>query len=64
VDRARRLVSVALYAIFSLIGRTPVQPEQRLIDFFSAKGSVVLTNVRGPRQGLSLAGTRLGRVLV
>lgn len=52
------------YGILSLIGRTPVQVEKRLIDFFSAKGSMVLTNVPGPRQRLSLAGTRLAGVLV
>ena len=41
-----------------------MQVEQRLIDFFSAKGSMVLTNVPGPRKQLSLAGTVLGGVLV
>ena len=46
------------------MGRTPVQVEERLIDFFSAKGSMVLTNVPGPRERLSLAGTPLGGVLV
>ena len=46
------------------MGRTPVQLEERLIDFFSAKGSMVLTNVPGPRKRLSLAGTPLGGVLV
>jgi len=44
--------------------RTPVQLEERLIDFFSAKGSMVLTNVPGPRHRLWLAGTPLGGVLV
>ena len=52
------------YGILGLMGRTPAQLEERLIDFFSAKGSMVLTNVPGPRHGLSLAGTRLGGVLV
>jgi hypothetical protein len=52
------------FGILGLIGRTPVQLEERLIDFFSAKGSMVLTNVPGPRRRLSLAGTPLGGVLV
>ena len=52
------------YGILSLIGRTPARLEERLIDFFSAKGSMVLTNVPGPRRRLSLAGTPLGGVLV
>ena len=37
------------YGILGLMGRTPPQLEERLIDFFSAKGSMVLTNVPGPR---------------
>jgi diacylglycerol O-acyltransferase len=52
------------YGILGLMGRTPVQLESRLIDFFTAKGSMVLTNVPGPRHRLSLAGTPLAGVLV
>jgi diacylglycerol O-acyltransferase len=52
------------YGILGLMGRTPIQVEARLIDFFSAKGSMVLTNVPGPRQHLSVGRTRLGGVLV
>jgi WS/DGAT/MGAT family acyltransferase len=55
---------VFTFGILSLMGRTPIQVEERLIDFFSAKGSMVLTNVPGPRKRLSLAGTPLGGVLV
>ena len=52
------------YGILGLMGRTPVQLEARLIDYFTAKGSMVLTNVPGPRRKLSLAGTPLAGVLV
>jgi WS/DGAT/MGAT family acyltransferase len=52
------------YGILGLMGRTPVQLETRLIDFFSAKGSMVLTNVPGPRRHVSLAGVPLAGVLV
>ena len=52
------------YGILGLMGRTPAQLEARLIDFFTAKGSMVLTNVPGPRRRLSLAGTPLAGVLV
>jgi WS/DGAT/MGAT family acyltransferase len=52
------------YGILGLMGRTPPQLEARLIDFFTAKGSMVLTNVPGPRRRLSLAGTPLAGVLV
>ena len=52
------------YGILELMGRTPPAVECRLIDYFSAKGSMVLTNVPGPRQRLSVAGTPLAGVLV
>ena len=35
-----------------------------LIDYFTAKGSMVLTNVPGPRRARSVAGTPLAGVLV
>ena len=46
------------------MGRTPARVEARLVDFFSAKGTMVLTNVPGPRQAVTLAGTPVGGVLV
>ena len=49
------------YGILELMGHTPAAVEARLIDYFSAKGSMVLTNVPGPRTRLSVAGTRAGR---
>lgn len=52
------------YGILGLMGRTPTGVERRLIDYFSAKGSMVLTNVPGPRHPLSVASTPLRGVLV
>jgi WS/DGAT/MGAT family acyltransferase len=52
------------YGILELMGHTPAAVEARLIDYFSAKGSMVLTNVPGPRTRLSVAGTELAGVLV
>jgi diacylglycerol O-acyltransferase / wax synthase len=52
------------YGILGLMGLTPPAVEQRLIDYFSAKGSMVLTNVPGPQHRLSVAGTPLAGVLV
>jgi WS/DGAT/MGAT family acyltransferase len=52
------------YGILGLMGRTPPAVERRLIDYFSAKGSMVLTNVPGPQHPLSVAGTPLRGVLV
>jgi WS/DGAT/MGAT family acyltransferase len=52
------------YGILGLIGRTPAAVEARLVDFFSAKGTMVLTNVPGPRRPVSFAGTPVAGVLV
>jgi WS/DGAT/MGAT family acyltransferase len=52
------------YGILELMGLTPAAVEARLIDYFTGKGSMVLTNVPGPRSRLSVAGTELAGVLV
>src|SRR5439155_23713513 len=52
------------YAILAAIGRTPPAVEAKLVDFFSAKGTMVLTNVPGPRAAVTLAGTPVAGVLV
>jgi diacylglycerol O-acyltransferase / wax synthase len=52
------------YAILNAIGLTPFEVEQPIIDLFSAKGSLVLTNVPGPRRAVYLAGTPVSGVLV
>jgi len=52
------------YGILSAIGHTPKRVERLLVDFFSAKGTMVLTNVPGPRSTVTLAGTPVRGVLV
>jgi diacylglycerol O-acyltransferase len=52
------------YGILGVIGRTPPVVEERLVNFFAAKGTMVLTNVPGPRQVVTLAGTAVKGVLV
>jgi len=52
------------FGILALIGLTPPQIESRIIDLFSSKASLVLTNVPGPRRPVHVAGHRLGGVLV
>jgi len=47
------------YDMLGLIGLTPAQVERRLIDVFSSKGTLVLTNVPGPRQPVYFAGQRV-----
>jgi diacylglycerol O-acyltransferase / wax synthase len=51
------------YGILGLIGLTPPQIEQRLVDMFASKCTLVLTNVPGPRQPIYFAGTRVAGVV-
>jgi hypothetical protein len=52
------------YGILDALGRAPAAVESRLIDFFSAKASMVLTNVIGPDAKVALAGAPIDSVLV
>lgn len=54
---------VIAYGILSVIGMTPVQIEKVVVDLFASKGSLVLTNVPGPRQPVYLAGTRVAGIM-
>ena len=51
------------YGILGAIGRTPPAVEAKLVDFFSAKGTMVLTNVPGPRETVTFAGVPVKGVL-
>jgi WS/DGAT/MGAT family acyltransferase len=50
------------YGILGAIGLTPPQVEQRLLDVFTSKASVVMTNVPGPRQPVWFAGAKVAGV--
>ena len=52
------------YGIIEVLGAMPGPLEERLIDFFSAKGTMVLTNVPGPPRTVTFAGTPVRGVLV
>ena len=52
------------YGVLGVIGRTPSAVESRIIDIFSAKATMVLTNVPGPRAPVYLAGVEVKGVLV
>lgn len=52
------------YGILDAMGRAPTEVEARLIRYFTAKASMVVTNVRGPERSISLCGTPVTGVLV
>lgn len=50
---------VVSFWILDLVGQAPSIVEKAAIEVFAAKGSAVMTNVPGPRQPVTLAGSRL-----
>lgn len=52
------------YGVVAAMGMTPPAVEGPLIDFFSAKGTMVLTNVPGPREEVTFAGVPVAGILV
>jgi WS/DGAT/MGAT family acyltransferase len=54
---------VAMKLLLDLFGRTPKVVEDAATDLFGAKASLVMTNVAGPRETLSLAGVPVDRAM-
>jgi diacylglycerol O-acyltransferase / wax synthase len=52
------------YGVLGAVGSAPNAVEKRLIDFFGTKTSLVMTNVPGPRERVTLAGAPVRGVLV
>jgi diacylglycerol O-acyltransferase / wax synthase len=52
------------YGLIGAIGLTPPWMEDRLIEFFTDKASLVVTNVPGPRERLNFAGAPIAGVQV
>jgi diacylglycerol O-acyltransferase len=55
--------ALVTYGVLWLLGRLPAAIEQRINAFFTAKASLVLTSVPGPRRALHLAGRRIEHVM-
>ncbi|QAT82672.1 Putative diacylglycerol O-acyltransferase [Corallococcus coralloides] len=51
--------AVVTFGILELLGRAPAALERAVVDVMGTKASLVATNVPGPRQPVSLAGSRL-----
>jgi diacylglycerol O-acyltransferase len=52
------------YGVLEALGLVPPAVEARVVDLYTSRASMVLTNVPGPRERLSLAGRPIRRVLV
>lgn len=51
------------FGILNGMGLSPLVVERVLVEMFGAKGTFVMTNVPGPRQPLSLAGTPVAGIM-
>jgi diacylglycerol O-acyltransferase len=55
--------AVVTHAVLGALGAIPRAAEQPLIDFFTRKASLVVTNLPGPKRHLHLAGNRIESVM-
>jgi diacylglycerol O-acyltransferase / wax synthase len=53
----------AAFQILGVMGILPIRLQRTMVSLFASKGSLVLTNVPGPRSAVSVAGTPLRGVL-
>ena len=51
--------ALAAFGILNFMGISPVKIERMIRDLFGIKGTVVITNVPGPKQSLFMAGGRI-----
>lgn len=55
---------IVAFGILGLIGMMPDRLEDVVVDIFGAKGTLVMTNVPGPREPLFLAGAAIDQMIV
>jgi len=53
-----------VWALLSFMGSSPTPVERVIVDIMGRKGSLIVTNVPGPRQALRLADVPVGGVMV
>jgi WS/DGAT/MGAT family acyltransferase len=51
------------YGLLAALGRLPLQVEEPAIELFSSKASLVVSNVPGPRERMSMAGAPISQLL-
>jgi len=60
MDRVKSSGEGAVVAgALSILGRTPVQVEQKWLDLFAGRATAVVTNIAAPRDPVALAGVPL-----
>ncbi|QSQ20119.1 wax ester/triacylglycerol synthase family O-acyltransferase [Pyxidicoccus parkwayensis] len=52
--------AVVTFGALEMLGYAPAAVERVMVDVFGSKATLVATNVPGPREAVSLAGTKLG----
>ncbi|NMO21725.1 wax ester/triacylglycerol synthase family O-acyltransferase [Pyxidicoccus fallax] len=52
--------AVVTFSALEVLGFAPAAMERAMVDAFGSKATLVATNVPGPREAVSLAGTKLG----
>jgi diacylglycerol O-acyltransferase len=62
-DQKDSLEAPAFYVALSALGQTPARMANALINTFSTRATVVMTNVRGPQKRLYLAGSPVEALL-
>jgi diacylglycerol O-acyltransferase / wax synthase len=63
MDAARHSAQPSVaFEVLGALGLVPQQMQRQVVRFFGSKGTVVVTNVRGPEQELYLAGRKLRRL--
>lgn len=51
------------YSLLNIVGMTPKQVEENVVDFFGGRATMVFTNVVGPREPLFLAGSEVDNAI-
>ncbi|MDX1665175.1 MAG: wax ester/triacylglycerol synthase family O-acyltransferase [Candidatus Promineifilaceae bacterium] len=55
--------AIAVFGLLNVVGPTPAEIENVLVNIFGSKATAVMTNVPGPRQQLYLAGAPLDQIM-
>jgi diacylglycerol O-acyltransferase / wax synthase len=55
--------AMVVYGLLQLFGRAPRWLERLLVNFLGRKATIVMTNVPGPRESISLCGKRLAGLM-